>query len=58
MSARSPDLAAVRCRVRGPDRHRNPFPGKISDIIMLVTENGLERTEAEFGGLLGKAGFK
>ncbi|MGB7060882.1 MAG: methyltransferase [Candidatus Zixiibacteriota bacterium] len=36
----------------------DPFPGKISDIIMLVTENGLERTEAEFRALLGKAGFK
>ncbi|MGB2770155.1 MAG: methyltransferase [Candidatus Zixiibacteriota bacterium] len=36
----------------------DPFPGKISDIIMLVTENGLERTEAEFRTLLGKAGFK
>jgi hypothetical protein len=34
------------------------LPGKISDIIMLVTENGLERTEAEFRTLLGKAGFK
>jgi hypothetical protein len=35
-----------------------PFPGNISDIIMLVTENGLERTEAEFRTLLEKAGFK
>ncbi|UCB53402.1 MAG: methyltransferase, partial [Candidatus Zixiibacteriota bacterium] len=36
----------------------DPFPSKISDIIMLVTENGLERTEAEFRALLGKAGFE
>ena len=35
----------------------DPFPGKISDIIMLVTENGLERTEAEFRALLDTAGF-
>jgi hypothetical protein len=35
-----------------------PHPGKISDIIMLVTENGLERTEAEFRALLERAGFK
>jgi hypothetical protein len=35
----------------------DPFPGKISDIIMLITENGLERTEAEFRALLERAGF-
>ena len=35
-----------------------PHSGKISDIIMLVTENGLERTEAEFRALLKRAGFK
>jgi len=35
-----------------------PHPGKISDVIMLVTENGLERTEAEFRALLEMAGFK
>jgi hypothetical protein len=35
-----------------------PHPGKISDIIMLVTEDGLERTEAEFRALLERGGFK
>ena len=43
---------------QGTRQAQKPFPGKISDVIMLVTENGLERTEAEFRALLRKAGFK
>ena len=35
-----------------------PHPGKILDIMMLVGPGGQERTEAEYGDLLGKAGFR
>ncbi len=35
-----------------------PHPGKMLDIMMLVGPGGQERTEAEYGDLLRKAGFK
>ncbi len=35
-----------------------PHPGKISDIGMLVLTGGQERTEAEYGMLLSKGGFR
>jgi hypothetical protein len=35
-----------------------PSPGRISDIIMLVTEGGRERTELEFRALFETAGFR
>lgn len=33
-------------------------PGKLLDMIMLAVPGGMERTEAEYGVLLAKAGFK
>ena len=33
-------------------------PGKLLDMIMLAVPGGTERTEAEYGALLAKAGFK
>jgi O-methyltransferase domain/Dimerisation domain len=35
-----------------------PHPGKMLDIAMLVWSGGQERTEAEYGPLVGKAGFR
>jgi hypothetical protein len=35
-----------------------PHPGKIVDILMLVAPGGRERTEQEYGTLLGKAGLR
>jgi len=35
-----------------------PHPGKMLDIMMLVGPGGQERTEVEYGALLGKAGFR
>ena len=35
-----------------------PHPGKMLDIVMLVATGGQERTEAEYGILLGKAGLR
>ena len=35
-----------------------PHPGKMLDIMMLVGPGGRERTEAEYGALLAKAGFQ
>jgi len=35
-----------------------PHPGKMLDIMMLVGPGGQERTELEYGDLLGKAGFR
>ena len=35
-----------------------PHPGKVLDIVMLVIPGGQERTEAEYAGLLAKAGFR
>ena len=35
-----------------------PHPGKMIDIAMLVLTGGQERTEAEYGSLLRKAGFR
>jgi hypothetical protein len=35
-----------------------PHPGKILDMVMLAQLGGQERTEAEYGVLLGKAGFR
>ncbi len=35
-----------------------PHPGKVLDMVMLVFPGGQERTEAEYGALLGKAGFR
>src|SRR5205823_2250978 len=35
-----------------------PHPGKLLDIAMLVMPGGQERTEDEYGALLGKAGFR
>ena len=36
----------------------DPSPGKIADINMMVLVGALERTESEFRGLLGAAGFR
>jgi hypothetical protein len=33
-------------------------PGKLLDILMLAIPGGTERTEAEYGALLAKAGFR
>jgi SAM-dependent methyltransferase len=35
-----------------------PHPGKILDMVMLVVPGGQERTAAEYGSLLGNAGFR
>jgi hypothetical protein len=35
-----------------------PHPGKMLDMVMLVLPGGQERTEAEYAGLLSKAGFR
>jgi O-methyltransferase domain/Dimerisation domain len=35
-----------------------PHPGKMLDMMMLVGPGGQERTEQEYGVLLGKAGFR
>lgn len=35
-----------------------PHPGKMLDMMMLVGPGGQERTAAEYGGLLGKAGLR
>ena len=35
-----------------------PHQGKVQDIVMLVFPGGQERTEAEYGSLLGQAGFR
>ena len=35
-----------------------PHPGKMLDMMMLFLPGGQERTEAEYGALLGKAGFR
>jgi hypothetical protein len=35
-----------------------PHPGKLLDLMMLVGPGGRERTEAEYGALLGKAGMR
>lgn len=35
-----------------------PHPGKILDMLMLVTPGGQERTAEEYGSLLEKAGFR
>ena len=35
-----------------------PHQGKVQDIVMLVFPGGQERTEAEYGSLLGRAGFR
>jgi hypothetical protein len=35
-----------------------PHPGKMLDMAMLALLGGQERTEAEYGALLGKAGFR
>ncbi len=35
-----------------------PHPGKMLDIVMLVLPGGQERTEAEYGALLARAGFR
>jgi hypothetical protein len=35
-----------------------PHPGKMLDVMMLVGPGGQERTAAEYGSLLGKAGFR
>jgi O-methyltransferase domain/Dimerisation domain len=36
----------------------SPHPGKMLDMMMLVGPGGQERTEEEYGTLLGKAGFR
>jgi hypothetical protein len=36
----------------------NPHPGKLLDMAMLVIPGGQERTDQEYGSLLGKAGFR
>ena len=35
-----------------------PHPGKLLDMMMLVGAGGQERTEPEYGELLGKAGLR
>ena len=35
-----------------------PHPGKMLDIVMLISPGGQERTAAEYGTLLDKAGFR
>jgi hypothetical protein len=36
----------------------SPHPGKLGDLQMLLALGGRERTEAEYGALFGKAGFR
>jgi hypothetical protein len=35
-----------------------PHPGKMLDMVMLIVPGGQERTAAEYGALLDKAGFR
>lgn len=35
-----------------------PHPGKVLDMVMMTLPGGTERTEAEYGELLAKAGFR
>ena len=35
-----------------------PHPGKMLDMVMLTQTGGEERSEAEYGALLAKAGFR
>lgn len=35
-----------------------PHPGKMLDMMMLCISGGMERTETEYGDLLGRAGFR
>ena len=35
-----------------------PHPGKMLDMAMLILPGGQERTAAEYGALLDKAGFR
>lgn len=35
-----------------------PHPGKVLDLLMLTVAGGIERTGAEYGALLGRAGFR
>jgi len=38
------------------DNH--PSPGQLFDLNMLVMTGGRERTQSEYGALLGEAGFR
>jgi len=40
-----------------PDTNE-PSPGQLFDLNMLVMTGGQERTQSEYGALLGKAGFR
>ncbi len=35
-----------------------PHPGKLLDMVMLAVPGGEERTEEQYGALLGEAGFR
>jgi hypothetical protein len=39
-------------------RDDTPHPGKMLDMVMLIVPGGQERTAAEYGALLDKAGFR
>ena len=51
------DDAGGRVYSRGVGPKPDAHPGKMLDMMMLVGPGGQERTEAEYGYLLGKAGF-
>ena len=48
-------LAAGR---NGAPSGDTPHPGKMLDMVMLIVPGGQERTAAEYGALLDKAGFQ
>jgi O-methyltransferase domain len=55
MKARSRLLIAERLVMPGDA----PDPAKLFDLVMMVqTDGGVERTEAEFRDLLGRAGLR
>ena len=56
--ARLPDAAARLLIVEKviPPGNR-PFPGKLTDITMLLMTGGRERTANQYQALLGEAGF-
>jgi hypothetical protein len=56
-SAMEPDGRLLLIEMVLPSEN-TPHPGKLLDMMMLVGPGGQERTEAEYGSLLDKAGFQ
>jgi hypothetical protein len=53
-----PDHARVLVIQRPIASGNTPSPGKLVDITMLVMTGGMERTEAQYRGLLERAGLR